>query len=159
MPGSGSPVRRCEACGLGVCGEPGSAEEAREDLVRRLGEGTAPNRAGLGAWLGGSGWAGIGPRSRYLHTPESAARLGIAAGRPRFAFALMWQTLLNAFTFGHDVALGRLGKAEAVPARRPWQRRLDAIVSVLAAPVVAAFAALLEAGAWLAGRGGAFGSR
>jgi len=158
MPASRSPVRRCEACGLGVAGEPGDPDDAREDLRRLLADGRVPNRAGLAAWLGGSGWAGIGPGSRYLHTPRSAARLGLAAGRPRFAFALMWQTLLNSLTFGHDVALAGLGKADAVPARRSWQGRLDAVVSVLAAPVVAIFAGLLETAAWIAGRGGAFGT-
>jgi hypothetical protein len=52
---------------------------------------------------------------------------------PGAGIATMWQTLLNGLTFGRNVALGALGRASAVPASRPWQRRLDAVISVLAA--------------------------
>ena len=38
----------------------------------------------------------------------------------------MWQTMLNSVTFGRNIALGALGRATAVPAERPWQRRIDA---------------------------------
>jgi hypothetical protein len=154
-PGSSVPVRRCEACGLGAAGAPGDAQDARRALEREVARGPIPNRGGLAAWLGESGWAGIEPRSRYLFTPGSAGLLGVRAGSPRPAFGLMWQTLLNSFTFGHNIALGRLGRAEAVPAGRPWQRRVDALVTVLAAPLVALFAVILETGAAAARRGGA----
>jgi hypothetical protein len=153
---SGAPVRRCEACGLGVVGEPGGRDDVRAALEGALAAASVPNRAGLAAWLGESGWAAISLGDRYLFTPAAAERLGVRPGRPRAAPALMWQTILNSFTFGHDVALGRLGRAEAVPAQRPWQRRLDAVVSVLAAPLVALVALLLEGVATLAGRGGSF---
>ena len=45
----------------------------------------------------------------------------------------MWQTILNGFTFGRNVALTALGRTTAVPAQRPWQRRLDAAISVIVA--------------------------
>jgi hypothetical protein len=153
---TGAPVRRCEVCGLGVVGQPGDRDEVRAALERELSTGAVPNRAGLSAWLGESGWAAISPRRRYLFTPAAAARLGTRPSRPRAAPALMWQTILNSFTFGHDVALGRLGRADAVPAPRPWQRRLDAVVTILASPLVALVALALEGIATLAGRGGSF---
>ena len=46
----------------------------------------------------------------------------------------MWQTVLNGFTFGRNVALGApRPRRSAVPAERPWQRRLDALISVVVA--------------------------
>ena len=45
----------------------------------------------------------------------------------------MWQTVLNGFTFGRNVALGALGRARAAPAEKPWQRRIDAGISVVVA--------------------------
>ena len=139
-----------------MIGAPGERDDARAALERGLSSGPLPNRAGLAAWLGESGWAAISPGGRYLFTPAAAARLGVTPARPRAAPALMWQTILNSFTFGHDIALGRLGRAEPVPATRPWQRRLDAVVTLLAAPLVALVALLLEGFATLAGRGGSF---
>ena len=41
-----------------------------------------------------------------------------------------------------------------MPAGRRWQRRIDAVVSVLASPVVLLGAILAEGAAVLAGRGG-----
>lgn len=147
------PVRRCERCGLGVAGERASRQEA----LAALGPAPArvPNAASFQARLGGSGWAGLERDRRILFTVESLGRLGVAQGRPRADIAAAWQTLLNSFTFGHNVALGRLGRSLATPAPSPWQRRVDAAVSVLAAPVVMIGALLLEGAAALAGRGGA----
>jgi hypothetical protein len=71
----------------------------------------------------------------------------------------MWQTLLNSFTFGHNVALGRLGRASEVPAAQRWQRRVDLVVSVLAAPLVGVFALLLEGIAAICGWGGSLEAR
>ena len=45
----------------------------------------------------------------------------------------MWQTILNGFTFGRNIASAALGRGEAVPAEKPWQRRLDAVISVIVA--------------------------
>lgn len=142
-PGLAGPVRRCESCGLGAVGEAGGTEDAlaaldgaRDDDAIRI-----ANRAGFAAWIGGAGWAGLEPGSRYVFTPEAVRRLVAnrdqVVARVRWApgrgVATMWQTILNGVTFGRNVALGALGRAEAVPAGRLWQRRLDAVISVVAA--------------------------
>jgi hypothetical protein len=142
-PGLAGPVSRCESCGLGVVGEPSDAEEVLRELDR-LGEGqvvTIANRAGFSAWIGGAGWAGLEGGSRYMLTPEAVRRLIArrdqivkssrwAAGR---GIATMWQTILNGFTFGRNIALGALGRSTAVPAEKQWQRRLDNLISVVVA--------------------------
>jgi hypothetical protein len=66
----------------------------------------------------------------------------------------MWQTLLNAFTFGHNLARGALGGSAATRAEAPWQRALDVFISVVLALPVMLVAAPLELAAALAGRGG-----
>lgn len=99
------------------------------------------NRASFAAWLGSAGWAGLEPQSHYLFTLEAVRRLianrdqvvTSARWMPGAGIASMWQTLLNGLTFGRNIALGAFGRATAVPARRPWQRRLDVLISVLAA--------------------------
>ncbi len=158
-PGSRAAVRRCEVCGLGVVGDPGDREEARQALAEAWRSGPIQNRASLQARIGGSGWAAIEPGTKYLFTREAAHRLGTEFSRPRAAFLSMWQTLLNGFTFGHNLALGRLGRSAPVPSRRRWQRRVDVLVSVLAAPLVGLFALVLEAIAAVIGRGGALARR
>lgn len=135
-------VSRCESCGLAVIGGDAEPEEALHELDR-LG-GTSPriaNRASFAASLGSAGWAGLEPASRYLFTVEAVRRLvarrdQVVKSRrpaPGASLALTWQTLLNSVTFGHNVALGAFGRGAAAPAPRRWQRRLDAVVSVLGA--------------------------
>ena len=142
-PGLHGPVKRCESCGLGVVGDADGSADAlaaldrlnRDDAIRIV------SRASFAAWLGSAGWAGLEPESRYLFTPEAVRRL--IANRdqvvistrwmPGAGIASMWQTLLNGLTFGRNVALGALGRGTAVPADRSWQRRMDALISVLAA--------------------------
>jgi hypothetical protein len=142
-PGIAGPVSRCESCGLGVVAEPGGVDDALAALDR-LGTGDAvriANRASFSAWIGGAGWAGLAPGERYLFSVESVRRLianrdqVVASARwaPGAGIAAMWQTVLNGFTFGRNVALGARGRAAAVPAERPWQRRLDALISVVVA--------------------------
>jgi len=142
-PGLAGPTRRCESCGLGVIGETGGTEDALEalqscrdgDLVRIV------NRNGFAAWIGGAGWAGLEPGARYLFSEEAVRRLvanrdqvvSRARWAPGAGLATMWQTILNGFTFGHNIALNALGRGTAVPAEKPWQRRLDATISVLVA--------------------------
>lgn len=85
-----------------------------------------------------------------------ASRDQVVAGRRWLAgkgVALMWQTLLNGLTFGRNVALGALGRGGSAPAEHPWQRRLDATISVLAALPVLIVAAPLELLAAALGRG------
>ena len=67
----------------------------------------------------------------------------------------MWQTVLNGFTFGRNVALGALGRAQAVPAEMPWQRRMDAGISVVVAVPALFFAAPIELISAALRRGGA----
>ena len=142
-PGLAGPVSRCESCGLGVVGEAGGTEDAlaaldgaREGETIRI-----ASRASFSAWIGGAGWAGLEPGSLYLFTPESVRRLvanrdqvaASARWSPGRGIALMWQTVLNGFTFGRNVALGALGRGVSVPAERRWQRRLDALITVVVA--------------------------
>ncbi len=151
---AGLPVRRCERCGLAVKGDPAERDEALAAAAAAASEGAAPNRASLQAWIGSSGWSALEPGRRFLFTSESLRLLGHPGGRPRPAVGGMWQTLLNSFTFGHDVALGRLGWATPTPAQKPWQRRLDLAISLLATPIALPIALLAELLAAAAGRGG-----
>lgn len=142
-PGLRGPVSRCESCGLGVAGEGGGTGLALEalDLVRDGEAIRIASRASFAAWIGGAGWAGLEPESSYLFTPESVRRLianrdqvvTSARWSPGAGIATMWQTLLNSATFGRNVALARLGHGKAVTAERPWQRRLDALISIVVA--------------------------
>ncbi|HVC08091.1 MAG TPA: hypothetical protein VND98_10970 [Solirubrobacterales bacterium] len=163
------PVSRCESCGLGVVGEAASAEEALRELDRLESDGTLRiiNRVSFAAALGAAGWAGLQPSARYLFTVESVRRLvaerdQIISRRrwvPAHSLALTWQTLLNSLTFGHNGAFGALGWGEASPAEQPWQRRIDALVSVgLAIPALVPALVIELSGAPI-GRGSAISLR
>jgi hypothetical protein len=144
-------VSRCESCGLGVAGDPGDVAAALAALDRQTEGSTAriANRASFSAWIGGAGWAGLEPGSQYLFTVEAARRLVanrdqvVASARwsPGAGIATMWQTVLNGFTFGRNVASAALGRGRAVAADRLWQRRLDVIICIVVA-VPAMLAAL-----------------
>jgi hypothetical protein len=126
-----------------VVGAGGGVEEALRALDLRTEDGVIriANRAGFAAWVGGAGWAGLEPGSRYLFSAEAVRRLAAqrdqivasAHWAPGAAVATMWQTVLNGFTFGRNVAAGALGRGEPAPAEKRWQRRLDGVISVLAA--------------------------
>jgi hypothetical protein len=163
--GLDGPVRRCESCGLGVVGTPGDAGEALRELDRAA-EGQALkiiNRSSFSAWIGGAGWAGLERGSRYLFTVESVRRLVAhrdqvvksARWSPGAGIAAMWQTILNGFTFGRNVALGALGRSKSVPAEKPWQHRLDAFVTIAVALPALLVAVPLELTAAALKRGGA----
>lgn len=168
-PGLAGPVSRCESCGLGVVGDAGDVTSALAALDSSSREGvvTILNRRAISASLGGTGWAGLQPGARYLFTVESARRL--VANRDQVVAAtrwsagtgivLMWQTILNGLTFGRNVALGALGRAASVPAVRPWQRRLDAAISALAAIPALIVAVPLELTAAATRRGSAMSLR
>ena len=154
-PGLAGPVRRCESCGLGVVGEPGGAEEALRELDRLDAGGevvTIANRGAFSAWVGGAGWAGLERGARYLFTVEAVRRLvahrdqvvKARRWRPAASIAAMWQTILNGFTFGRNVALGALGRSRPVPAEELWQRRLDGLICVVVAIPALLFAIPLE---------------
>lgn len=164
--GLAGAVRRCESCGLGIVGEPAGTEGALRELDRlKAGETIAmANRGGFSAWIGNAGWAGLDPSARCLFTVEAVRRLVAHRDRvvkdcrwaPGEGIVAMWQTILNGFTFGRNVALGAVGRSgAAVPAEKPWQRRLDALICVVVA-IPALLAALpLELAAAALGRGGA----
>jgi hypothetical protein len=166
-PGLAGPVSACESCGLGVLGDHGDTGEALRALdgLTRGGEVAIANRKGFAAWLGGAGWSGLQPGAQYLYTTEAVRRLVAnrdqvvtgARWAPGAGVALMWQTVLNSITFGRNVALAALGgRAQAVAAGRPWQRRLDALISVIAAIPALAIALPIELlGAIVFRRGGA----
>jgi len=161
--GIAEPVRRCESCGLAVVGEPIGAEEALRDLDRlRDGETIVfENRAGFGCSLGGAGWSGLHPESRCLFTVEAVRRLVARRDqvvkkrrwRPLAGLAATWQTLLNSVTFGRNVALGSLRGAPAAPATEPWQRRIDALASIVLALPAMLIAIPVELAGGLLGRG------
>lgn len=165
-PGLDGPVRRCESCGLGVVGPPGGAEEVLRELDQVGGGGqvlTIADRGGFSAWIGGAGWAGLERDARYLFTVEAARRLVAhrdqvvksARWSPGAGIASMWQTILNGFTLGRNVALGALGRSKSVPAEKPWQRRLDAFVSIAVAIPALLVAIPLELAAAALRRGSA----
>jgi hypothetical protein len=164
-PGLAGAVRRCESCGLAVVGEPASAEEALRELDRlsdseRI---AIANRGGFSAWIGNAGWAGLEPGARCLFTVEAVRRLVAvrdqvvkrARWAPGAGIVAMWQTILNGFTFGRNVALGTLGQGDGVPAEQPWQRRLDALISIVVAAPALLVAVPLELGAAALGKGSA----
>jgi hypothetical protein len=164
QPGLSGPVSRCESCSLGVVGTGAEPQEAlleldqlahREDGLR------IANRASFACSLGSAGWAGLEPGSRYLFTVEATRRLvarrdQVVKSRrwaPLAGLAATWQTMLNSVTFGHNVALGALGRAQAMPAEEPWKRRIDALASVVLAIPAALIAVPVELAGGLVGRG------
>jgi hypothetical protein len=161
QPGLRGPVSRCESCGLGVIGAPGGAGAALHELDR-LGE--APriaNRASFASSLGSAGWAGLEPDVGHLFTVESVRRLvacrdQVVSSRrwsPGAGLAVTWQTLLNSVTFGHNVALATLGRGQATKAPQRWQRRIDALASIVLAIPALAVAIPIELAGGLTGRG------
>ncbi|MBK5232343.1 MAG: hypothetical protein JJE13_05110 [Thermoleophilia bacterium] len=153
FPWVGLPVgtgmaHRCEACGLGALSRTGVTADALADLDRGRGEDgrvTYSNRASLQAMITGGAWSGLGTDRAYRFTPESLRRLvsnrdQVVSGshwKPGAGIASMWQSGINMFTFGHNVALAAFGGAVKVPARRGWQRGLDVFISVvLAVPAI-----------------------
>jgi hypothetical protein len=161
--GLAGPVRRCESCGLGVVDDPVGPEEALRELDS-LREGETiwiENRGSVACALGGAGWSGLHTGARHLFTVEAVRRLvarrdqvvETSRWRPLASLAATWQTLLNSVTFGHNVALGGLRDAPSIPAAQAWQRRIDALATVvLALPaMLIAIPVELVGGAWCRG--------
>jgi hypothetical protein len=159
----GAPVRRCESCGLGVVGDSAGTEEALEALDRLGGQERARivDRAGFACSLGGAGWAGLEPGVHYLFTVETVRRLVAERDQvvrrrrwaPVASFRVTWQTLLNSVTFGHNVALAALRSGRAAPADERWQRRIDALASIVLAIPAAIIAIPVELAGALFRRG------
>jgi hypothetical protein len=161
---------RCESCGV-------AAERARPiDLAAEweavsgasangIGRIAIPDRASLQAAIGGEGWAAIDryPGSLLLTKPslellahhnghriESASWRSWGPNQP-----WMWQTLLNGLTFHPNFAREvRGGRLRAANARSRFAFAIDAVVTILGAPLVALLSFPMEAVAALARRGG-----
>jgi hypothetical protein len=164
QPGLAGPVRRCESCGLGVVAagaDPAGALHELDRLAHAPSGLRIANRASFACSLGSAGWAGLEPGSRYLFTAEATRRLVARRDQvvksqrwaPIAGLGATWQTLLNSVTFGHNVAIGALGRARAVPADRPWKRRIDALASVVLALPALAIALPVELAGGLCRRG------
>jgi hypothetical protein len=168
-PGLAGPVSRCESCGLGVVGPPGGAEEALRELDSLREEETVriANRASFACSLGSAGWSGLQSQTRHLFTVEAVRRLvaqrdQIVKSRrwlPLASLAATWQTLLNSVTFGRNVALGALRGSPATPGPEPWQRRIDALASVVLALPALLVAIPVELAGALSGRGAVYALR
>jgi hypothetical protein len=168
-PGLARPVRRCESCGLGVAGAPAGPEEALRELdASRDGDVVrVDNRGSFACSLGGAGWSGLQPQARHFFTLEAIRRLVARRDqvvqsrrwRPAASLASTWQTLLNSVTFGHNVALGALRGLPSMPAPRPWQRRIDALASVVLAIPALLMAIPVELAAGLSRRGAVYALR
>jgi hypothetical protein len=163
-------VDRCENCGVAVERDRELDLAAEWEAVCRPGDpGTReiaiPNRGSLQAWIGEVGWAGLDRfPGRLMHTPDSLARLAQRNGhridRPRTpitrrAQAWMWQTMLNGLTFHPNFAREvRAGRLRAANARSRFAFGIDAVVTVLGAPLVLLLSAPFELVAALVRRGG-----
>jgi hypothetical protein len=162
-------IVRCENCGVAV--EQSGAIDLAAEWEAVCGPGmdlreiAIPDRASLQAAIGVGGWAAIDRYpGRLIHTRHSlellAARNGHRLERihwPRWrrGQAWMWQTLLNGLTFHPNFAREvRAGRLRLASARSRGHFVVDAIVTVLAAPLVALVSAPLELIAALAKRGG-----
>ena len=165
LPGDRGLARRCEACGLGILGEIGDAGMALTDFDLGRGDDgliSFENRASFQAAFTGGGWAALETERSYRFTPEAIERLvafrdqKVIARKPAFGRGLigMWQSIINTFTFGHNVALGAGGKTPSVSANRGWKRALDWFITVVLAVPVMIVALPLEAVGTLVGRGG-----
>lgn len=167
LPGDRGLARRCEACGLGVLGEIGDSGMALTDFdLGREEDGSTSfdNRASLQASLTGGGWAGLETERSYRFTPEAIERLvafrdqRVTGRKVRFGRSLlgMWQSAINTFTFGHNVALGTFAKSPEVLADRSWKRALDWFITIVLAVPVFILSLPLEGLAALTGRAGSY---
>lgn len=165
---------RCERCGAAIArldaALPAMLDAQLDRLFAPPSNGSrrelrAPNRRSLQAGIGEGNWAAMElPRDPIVLTPQSlellldrrGAKLERVSCPPFGRNQLwMWQTLINALTFhpnfAREVAAGRLRPRGGVD-RLTFA--LDALVTLLAAPLVALVSVPLEALAALARRGG-----
>ena len=165
-------IDRCESCGLAVTRrrEPPDAEAEIHALLDRNEGGVveivAPNRRSFQGSLGGAQWAGLEPEIHRLHLTPEALKLLLAeqglevtdSGTPfrNRSFTLMWQTVVNAFTyrdnFMRNHRAGRLPKPET--GRERFLYWLDWTVTILVAVPAAMFSLPLELLATVFARGG-----
>ncbi len=167
LPGDRRVAHRCEACELGLVGPFIGTDGALADLdllTDASGAVTFPNRHSLTASFTGGGWSELLGEPNCRFTPAAIREL--AAGRdqvlgrlrwrPVRATVSAWQSTVNLFTFGHNLALGLFGRMPARPASKPWQRVLDAFITVVVAIPAVPVAILIEALGAAFGRGGTY---
>lgn len=170
LPGGAGLARRCEECGLGILGAEGDRATLLADLeLGEAGDGwiAYENRESTQASFTGGGWAGLETEHAYRFTPDSVERLCAAEGRlvterkAQLGKAIpgMWQSVINTFTFGHNVALGAFGKSSSVLANRIWKRALDWFITVVLALPVLVLAVPLETLGAATGRCGRYAFR
>ena len=163
---------RCENCGLAVTRgrKPPDADAEIHQLIEGNDGGAveivAPNRRSFQGSLGGAQWAGLEPELRRLHLTPEALRLLLAkqgleltdVGTPfrNRSFKLMWQTVVNAFTYRDNFA--RNARAGSIPPRTGGREQflywLDWTVTVLVAIPAAMFALPFELLGTVFARGG-----
>jgi len=173
--GHGRTIDRCENCGVALergaevdlVAELEAVSEGEDDGTLRV---ECPNRASLQSAIGVEGWAALDRYAGGLAlTPRAlellAERNGYHLGRPSFPGvgpnqAWMWQTLLNGLTFHPNFAREvRAGRLQPATARSRPTFAIDAVVTVLAAPLVALVSFPLELAASMARRGGLMRAR
>jgi hypothetical protein len=165
-----SLLQSCESCRLGS-----AADLRTDDVVQELiaGARTLPggelalrvaNRGSIQAALGGFNWAALEPGRGLYPTRDALRRLATRADlelvrveTPRWGQGQvwMWQTIVNAFTFNQNFATR--ARARMLHPRGAGDRlkfAVDALVTVLATPLVLLVSVPLELVAALAGRGG-----
>jgi hypothetical protein len=169
-PAGESLLQRCESCRLGI-----AADLRADDVAHELiaGARTLPggqlelrvaNRGSVQAALGAFKWAALEPGRGLYPTRAALSRLAAQAdlelvrvATPRWGQGQvwMWQTIVNAFTFNQNFATrARARMLHSRGARDRLKFALDALVTVLATPIVLLVSVPLELGAALAGRGG-----
>lgn len=167
LPVESGIAHRCEACGLGVLRGTATTAEVLADFDRGEGEDgwfVYLNRESLQASFSGGAWSGLGTDRDFRYCPEAIRRLVSVRDQvvkrsrwlPGKGILTMWQSGINMFTFGHNLASGRIGSAAATPATKPWQRSLDLFITVTVALPVLIFAVPLELIGGLVRRGGAY---
>lgn len=166
-------VDRCEDCGAGLVRDPQPIDLATEisalvDPDR--GVLVAANRGSWQASLGGDGWAALAELpTRLIHTRRSLELIAEREGRtitepgsPPVGRGQrwMWQTLVNGLTLQPNFfRRARSGALRPKGGRGRAAFAIDAVVTALAAPLVALLSFPLELVASLAGRGGVLEAR
>ena len=163
-------LERCENCRLGLAAGFGPADVSNELLAnaRNLPDGRlevrVANRDSLQARLGGINWAALEPGRGLYPTPQALGLLAEKAGlsvvdlySPRWGRGQVWiwQSIVNAFTFNQNFAFrvrAGLMRPSGLGARLKYA--VDAIVTVLATPLVLVVSVPLELIAALRGTGG-----
>lgn len=167
LPGGRGLAERCEECELGITGAIGTADDCLTEIERgTVEDGTFAwdNRASWQRSLTGGGWWALESSLDYRFTPEALDRLLTPRGRsprsrrwlPGRSITGMWQSIINTFTFGHNVGLGVLGRAPSVEPPRLWMRMIDLFITVVLAIPAILIALVLEALAALIGKAGSY---